>query len=40
MEQPSALMRKTKSQQDDTEIIDFDEGVFILWPFFWGTVIF
>ena len=27
-------------QQDDTKIINFDEGVWILWPFFWGNVIF
>ena len=26
--------------QDDTKIINFDEGVSILWPFFWGNVIF
>ena len=24
------------SQQNDTKIINFDEGVLILWPFFWG----
>ena len=30
-----ALLRiKKKSQQDDTKIINFDEGVLILWPFF------
>ena len=28
------------SQQNDTKIINFDEGVLILWPFFWGNVIF
>ena len=28
------------SQQNDTEIINFDVGVLILWPFFWGNVIF
>ena len=28
------------SQQDDTKIVNFDEGVLILWPFFWGNVIF
>ena len=28
------------SQQDDTKIVDFIEGVLILWPFFWGNVIF
>ena len=28
------------SQQNDTKIINFDEGVLILWPFFWGHVIF
>ena len=27
-------------QQDDTKIINFDEGVLILWPFFWCNVIF
>ena len=27
-------------QQDDTKIINFDEGVLILWLFFWGNVIF
>ena len=27
-------------QQDDTKIFNFDEGVLILWPFFWGNVIF
>ena len=27
-------------QEDDTKIINFDEGVLILWPFFWGNVIF
>ena len=27
-------------QQDDTKIINFNEGVWILWPFFWGNVIF
>ena len=26
--------------QNDTKIIDFDEGVLILEPFFWGNVIF
>ena len=28
------------SQQDDTKIVNFDEGVSILWPFFRGNVIF
>ena len=28
------------SLQDDTKIVNFDEGVLILWPFFWGNVIF
>ena len=28
------------SEQDDTKIVNFDEGVLILWPFFWGNVIF
>ena len=27
-------------EQDDTKIVTFDEGVLILWPFFWGNVIF
>ena len=27
------------SQQNDTKNINFDEGVLILWPFFWGNVI-
>ena len=27
-------------QKDDTKIINFDEGVWILWPFFWGNIIF
>ena len=25
-------------QQDDTKVVNFDEGVLILWPFFWGNV--
>ena len=30
-----ALLRiKFFSQQDDTKIVNFDEGVLILWPFF------
>ena len=28
------------SQQNDTKINDFDEGILILEPFFWGNVIF
>ena len=33
-------MRRTLfSQQNDTKINDFDEGVLILEPFFWGNVI-
>ena len=36
-----ALLRmKFFSQQDDTKIVNFDEGVLILWPFFLGNVIF
>ena len=36
-----ALLRiKFFSQLDDTKIVNFDEGVLILWPFFWGNVIF
>ena len=27
-------------KQDDTKIVNFDEGVLILEPFFWGNVIF
>ena len=34
------LLIKYFSQQDDTKIVDFDEGVLILEPFFWGNVIF
>ena len=34
------LRIKKKFQQDDTKIINFDERVWILWPFFWGNVIF
>ena len=34
------MQRKFFSQQDDTKIINFDEGVLILWPFFWGNVTF
>ena len=35
-----ALLRITFffPQQDDTKFINFDEGVLILWPFFWGNV--
>ena len=41
MKKLCALLRlKFVSQQDDTKIINFDEGVLILWPFFWGNVIF
>ena len=41
MQQLCALLRiKFFSQQDDTKIVNFDEGVLILWPFFWGNVIF
>ena len=36
-----ALLRiKFFSQQNDTKIVNFDEGVLILWPFFGGNVIF
>ena len=31
---------KLFSQQDDPKIVNFDEGVLILWPFFGGNVIF
>ena len=41
MKKLCALLRvKKKFQQDDTKIINFDEGVLILCPFFWGNVIF
>ena len=37
----STLMNKTFFfLQNDTQINDFDEDVFILEPFFWGNVIF
>ena len=34
------LHMKFFSQQDDTQIINFYEGVWNLWPFFWGNIIF
>ena len=34
------MRRKFFSQQNDTKINNFDEGVLILEPFFWGNVIF
>ena len=34
------MSRTFFSQQNDTKIKDFDEGVLILEPFFWGNVIF
>ena len=41
MKELCALMRtEFFSQQNDTKIINLDEGVLILWPFFWGNVIF
>ena len=41
MKKLCALLRtKFFSQQDDTTIVNFDEDVLILWPFFWGNVIF
>ena len=41
MKKLCALLRiKFFPQQDDTQIVNFDEGVLILWPFFWGNVIF
>ena len=41
MKKLCALMRiEFFSQQNDTKIINFDEGVLILWPVFWGNVIF
>ena len=36
----SIIAYKILFQQDDTKIINFDEGVWILWPFFWGNVTF
>ena len=33
------MRREFVSQQNDTKIINCDEGVLILWPFFWGNVI-
>ena len=40
MKELCALMHiKFFSQHNDTKIINFDEGVLILWPFFWGNVI-
>ena len=41
MKKLCALLRiEFFSQQNDTKIINFDEGVLILWPFFLGNVIF
>ena len=41
MKKLCALLRiEFFSEQDDTKIIKFDEGILILWPFFWGNVIF
>ena len=41
MKKAGALMHiKFFLQQYDTKIINFDEGVLILWLFFWGNVIF
>ena len=41
MKNVCALLRiKFFSQQDDTIIVNFNENVLILWPFFWGNVIF
>ena len=37
---PFLCLKKIFFQQDDIKIINFDEGVLILWPFFWGNVIF
>ena len=34
------IIRNFFFQQNDTKINDFDEGVLILEPFFWGNVIF
>ena len=36
----SSLRIEFFSEQDVTKIVNFDEGVLILWPFFWGNVIF
>ena len=38
--QVACIIAYKKIQQDDTKIINFDEGFLILWPFFWGNVIF
>ena len=41
MKKLCTLLRiKYISQQYDTKIVNFDEGVLILWPFFRGNVIF
>ena len=41
MKELCALFRiKFFFQQDDTKNANFDEGVLILWPFFWGNIIF
>ena len=41
MKKLCALLRiKFFFQQGDTKIVNFDEGVLILGPFFWGNVIF
>ena len=41
MKRLCALLRiEFFSQQDDTKIINFDEGNLIPWPFFLGNVIF
>ena len=41
MKKLCALLRiKFFFQQDDTKIVNFDEGVLILEPFIWGNVIF
>ena len=34
------MSRTFFSQQNDTKINDFDEGIWILEPLFWGNVIF
>ena len=41
MKKLCALLRiKLFSLQEDIKIVNFDEGVLIMWPFFWGNIIF
>ena len=34
------FLQNSFPSKDDTKIVNFDEGVLILWPFFGGNVIF